>query len=118
LVRRSIAHLDKKNSDAQRKSRSQFTRWPASGPFFEYRFTIKQFKTELLGVGFSIGEVVRIDAISGLFYEFGARFVRTSANGARRVTWLGDAFKLILSRTPWIHAHMLLFVVYKDRALT
>jgi SAM-dependent methyltransferase len=114
VVGRSIAHLDQDNLLLQHKPPSHLIRWPATGPFFEYRFGIKQFERELLAAGLSILEVAPIDAISGMFYEFGGPLVRTSAHDGRAVTRLGRVFKWTLSRAPWVHAHMLLFVARKD----
>jgi SAM-dependent methyltransferase len=114
VVGRSIAHLSQDNLLPQHKAPSHFVRWPATGPFFEYRFGIKQFERELRAVGLSILEVAQIDAISGMFYEFGGLLVSTSAQDGRALTRLGRVFKWILSRAPRVHAHMLLFVAHKD----
>lgn len=83
----------------------------ATGPFFEYRFRIKQFEKELLAAGLSILEVTSIDAISGMFYEFGAPLVSNCDYGDRAITQLGRIFERSLTRAPWVHSHMLLFVM-------
>lgn len=112
VVARSLAHLD--HDDSLREHPSRFARWPASGPFFEYRFGTKEFEEELLGSGLSIVERAPIDTASGMFYEFGRLLVRASSDGGRALTRLGHGFRRILIRAPWVHAHMLLFVVRKD----
>lgn len=114
-VDRSITHSDQGSLHMQRRGLPEFRRWPATGSFFEYRFGIKQFEKELQPVGLSVLEIAPIDAISGLYYEFGALLVTTSPDGGRDVTALGRIFKAILARAPWIHAHMLLFVVHKPK---
>jgi len=115
-VDRSIAHFDQGSLHKLRRGGPEFRRWPATGSFFEYRFGIKQFEKELRPVGLSVLEIAPIDAISGLYYEFGALLVTTSPDGGRDVTTLGRIFKGILARAPWIHAHMLLFVVQKPKS--
>jgi hypothetical protein len=116
VVGRSITHIRQGNLWRHYKPPFHFLRWPATGPFFEYRFGIKQFEKELLAVGLSILEVTPIDAISGMFYEFGTPLVSTPAHGGRSATPLGRVFKWIFARAPWAHAHMLLFVVRNDDA--
>lgn len=114
VVARSLAHLGHDDSPAEHEPPAQFARWPATGPFFEYRFGMKQFEKELLGAGLSIVEMAPIDTISGMFYEFGRVLVRASADGGRALTRLGRGFNRILTRAPRVHAHMLLCVVRKD----
>jgi SAM-dependent methyltransferase len=114
VVGKSIAHLGQDKLLTQHKPPSQFVRWPATGPFFEYRFATKQFEKELQTVGLSILEVAPIDAISGMFYEFGALLVGSSDHGGRTPTRFGRIFQETLARAPWVHSHMLLFVVRKD----
>jgi SAM-dependent methyltransferase len=114
VVGRSIAELDREKFLSEGNSSYQFPRWPTKGPFFEYRFSLRQFEEELLSVGLSILEEAPIDAVSGMFYEFGAPFVRSSTTGQRVLTRLGHTFNWTLSRASWIHAHMLLFAVHKD----
>jgi SAM-dependent methyltransferase len=114
VVHRSIP-FDQASLHMQRKGLPEFRRWPATGPFFEYRFGIKQFEKELQAVGLSVLEIAPIDAISGLYYEFGSLLVTTSPDGGRDLTALGKIARGILARAPWIHAHMLLFVVQKPK---
>jgi SAM-dependent methyltransferase len=113
VVARSIADLDRDEARSRSDRHRRFSRWPATGPFFEYRFGIKQFANELQLAGLSILQVASIDVISGLYYELGRPFVRTSPQGRRMVTPLGRITKGILAHAPWIHAHMALFVVQK-----
>jgi hypothetical protein len=114
VVARSIARLDRESFLSEGSSSYQFSRWPTKGPFFEYRFSPRQFEKELLSVGLSILEKAPIDAVSGMFYEFGAPLVRSSTTGQRDLTRIGHTFNWTLSRALWIHAHMLLFAVHKD----
>jgi len=102
VVRRSIVHLGNDGLQREHNPPSQFTRWPANGPFFEYRFTTRQLEKELRAVGLAITEVVPIDTISGLFYEFGASLVRTSAHGGRALTRVGHVLQRLFFRAPWI----------------
>jgi SAM-dependent methyltransferase len=114
VVGRTLAHLRLENSSVHDKLASPFIRWPATGPFFEYRFAIKQFEKVLVDVGLSVFEIVPVDVVSGMFYEFGALLVHNSAHGTRSVTRLGRIFQWIFGRAPWVLAHMLLFVVQKN----
>lgn len=116
VVGRSIAQLGRDRASPRRKGPSRFARWPVAGSFFEYRFRRKEFEQELIAVGLSILEVAPIDTVSGMFYEFGSLLVRSSADGRRAPTRAGRLFDWALSRAPWVHAHMLLFVVRKDDA--
>ncbi|MDQ3952092.1 MAG: class I SAM-dependent methyltransferase [Actinomycetota bacterium] len=110
VVARSVAELGRREEEPAGPLR--FVAWPATGPFFEYRFAAAQMRAELEAVGLSIVEVARLDTVSGMFYELGRLLVRSSAQG-RTATLAGRAFGSLFSRAPWVHAHMLLFVARK-----
>jgi SAM-dependent methyltransferase len=113
VISRSIAYLKHDGAPLPSEDAAPFTRWPATGPFFEYRFRPVQFAQEIIAVGLTILEMAPIDAVSGMFYEFGSLMVTASADGERNVTGLGAALRRVLAGATWVHAHMLLFVVEK-----
>lgn len=109
VVARSVAEL---GGQEEPVDPLRFVAWPATGPFFEYRFTPREMRAELEAVGLSVAEVAPVDTISGMFYEFGRLLVRSSPQG-RSATLGGRVVGRLLARAPWVHAHMLLFVAHK-----
>ncbi|MGH2698519.1 MAG: class I SAM-dependent methyltransferase [Actinomycetota bacterium] len=110
VVRASISALGREDGQVTRAG-DRFARWPATGPFFEYRFTSEQFTHELGRTGFRIIEVSPIDGVGGLFYEFGKVMVRTTETGRRAPNSLGRLTGKVLARTPGAHCHMVLYAV-------
>lgn len=111
VVARSVAELGQRQDEPADPLR--FVAWPATGPFFEYRFGAGEMRAELEAVGLSVLETARVDTLSGMFYEFGRLLVRSSPQG-RTATLAGHVFGRLFSPAPWMGAHMLLFVVRKQ----
>ena len=113
VVARSVAELGERQEEPAEALR--FVTWPATGPFFEYRFRAGEMRAELEAAGLSVLDVAPLDTVSGMFYELGRPFVRSSQQD-RTATRAGRAFERLFSRATWVHAHMLLFVARKPEA--
>jgi SAM-dependent methyltransferase len=113
VVRATISRLEESRHVEDVRVNSSFVRWPVSGPFFEYRFSVKQIQRELTDAGFWILERSHTNGIGGLFYEFGKVLVRTSDEGVMLLNPLGRFINKMLSAAPSVHSHMVLFVVEK-----
>jgi len=92
---------------------------PQVGNFFEYRFTLKQFKDICQKAGFSIIEDAPIDYIDGFYQSFGPHtiFKKLSlikvVNGAFKVNFLGSCLNGILKSFPSFNNHMHVCIVKK-----
>jgi hypothetical protein len=90
----------------------RFRRWPATGDFFEYRFTKAEFETHLLNAGFEIVKSVPICQMDGLFHDFGRCFV-SFKDWKFYPNIVGRAMNVVLSAIPDLHCHMHLCVARK-----
>lgn len=78
---------------------------PQVGPFFEYRFTKKQFEKLCKDAGFEIIESVPISHIDGLFHSF-ARPLISFKNWSFTVTRTGTMLNKFFSVIPFFYNHM------------
>ena len=82
------------------------------GKFFEYRFTKKEFETEIIDAGLTIIESVPVEHLEGLYHEFGKILVLWK-NKKFQPNILGNIINLCFSKKAFFHNHMHLCICKK-----
>ena len=114
-----IKKLVKKNTTPVQKKirvgrRFNVLRWPVFGGFFEYKFSKKEFERQLDQGGFSIIESIPVSLIDGIHIEFGKWFAPLN-NYEFSPNYIGKKLNKLLSKKPFLHNHMHLCVIKKQR---
>lgn len=99
---------------ARQRPGSRFAEFPPYGPFFEYRMTPDEFRTEIERAEFRILEHVPFAFLDGLYYDFNpfgllVRFPPWQFDASPQARAVSAWF----SRRPFFHCHMQLIVAEK-----
>ncbi|MFH0919394.1 MAG: class I SAM-dependent methyltransferase [Fibrobacterota bacterium] len=89
--------------------------FPSRGPFFEYRFTPKEFVTACRESGFHILRSIPIAHADGLYHEIGRPWIDFK-NGKFKYRLPGLLLNAAFSKIPFFHNHMHACVLLKKTA--